>query len=105
MSSGCKTKPAAADHARRARKATTAFPQKLNEEHRHLAGLASIAGPNDHDRVHVHSPRGPPIKRFLTKREVMERVGFSYPAIWGWMRENKFPRGLDGRGALALVGA
>jgi predicted DNA-binding transcriptional regulator AlpA len=92
MSSGCKTKPAAADHARRARKATTAksFPQKLNEEYRYQTGLASVAGPDDHDRVHVHSARGPP--KYLTKSEVLERVGFSYPAVWGWMNEGKFPR-------------
>jgi predicted DNA-binding transcriptional regulator AlpA len=29
----------------------------------------------------------------LTKGEVLERVGVSYPAIWQWIREGKFPPG------------
>ena len=30
--------------------------------------------------------------RFLTKPEVLGRVGASYPSIWQWMRDGKFPR-------------
>ena len=30
--------------------------------------------------------------RFISKREVLDRVGASYPSIWQWMREGKFPR-------------
>jgi prophage regulatory protein len=39
--------------------------------------------------------------RFLTKPEVLGRVGASYPSIWQWMREGKFPRSreLGGRAA------
>jgi predicted DNA-binding transcriptional regulator AlpA len=29
----------------------------------------------------------------LTKGEVLERVGVSYPAIWCWIKEGKFPPG------------
>ena len=31
--------------------------------------------------------------RFLTKGEVLELVGVSYPAVWGWIRDGKFPPG------------
>lgn len=30
--------------------------------------------------------------RLLSKREVIARVGLSYPTIWDWMRHGKFPR-------------
>jgi prophage regulatory protein len=30
--------------------------------------------------------------RLLTRDEVLDRVGVTYPTIWKWMRENKFPR-------------
>jgi predicted DNA-binding transcriptional regulator AlpA len=32
--------------------------------------------------------------RLLSKREVVERIGVSYPTIWRWMRAGTFPRGL-----------
>jgi predicted DNA-binding transcriptional regulator AlpA len=31
--------------------------------------------------------------RFLTKGEMLERVGVSYAAVWGWIKEGKFPPG------------
>jgi prophage regulatory protein len=39
--------------------------------------------------------------RFIGKTEVLNRVGASYPTIWQWMREGKFPRSreLGGRSA------
>ena len=30
--------------------------------------------------------------RIVSKLEVLDRVGASYPTIWQWMREGKFPR-------------
>jgi prophage regulatory protein len=30
--------------------------------------------------------------RFIGKPEVLDRVCASYPSIWQWMREGKFPR-------------
>jgi predicted DNA-binding transcriptional regulator AlpA len=30
--------------------------------------------------------------RLLSKPEVLDRVGFSYPAIWRWMIDGTFPR-------------
>jgi prophage regulatory protein len=30
--------------------------------------------------------------RLLSRREVMDLTGVSYPTIWSWMRAGKFPR-------------
>jgi predicted DNA-binding transcriptional regulator AlpA len=30
--------------------------------------------------------------RLLSKSEICALTGFSYPVIWGWMREGRFPR-------------
>ena len=30
--------------------------------------------------------------RLITKAEVLRRVPVSYPCLWGWMRDDKFPR-------------
>jgi predicted DNA-binding transcriptional regulator AlpA len=44
-----------------------------------------------------HTP--PPFKskkpksgRLLSKKEILERTGVSYPTIWAWMRLGLFPR-------------
>jgi predicted DNA-binding transcriptional regulator AlpA len=31
--------------------------------------------------------------RLLTKGEVLALIGVSYPALWGWIRDGKFPAG------------
>ena len=38
-------------------------------------------------------------ERLLSRGEVLERVGLSYPTIWQWMREGRFPasRSLGGK--------
>ncbi len=30
--------------------------------------------------------------RFISKAEVLDRVAASYPSVWQWMRDGKFPR-------------
>ena len=30
--------------------------------------------------------------RLISKPEVLDRVGVSYPTLWQWMRDGKFPR-------------
>lgn len=30
--------------------------------------------------------------RLISKPEVLDRVGVTFPTIWKWMREGKFPR-------------
>ena len=38
--------------------------------------------------------------RLIDRREVMRRVPFSYPTLWKWMRDGKFPRALNGGGKI-----
>jgi predicted DNA-binding transcriptional regulator AlpA len=43
-------------------------------------------------RSAVEQARPPPPLRLLSRREVCERIGVSYPTLWSWMRLGKFPR-------------
>lgn len=40
-----------------------------------------------------------PEVRLLSKSEVCDRVGATFPTIWQWMRDGKFPRAQFGRSA------
>ena len=33
--------------------------------------------------------------RLVSRDEVLVRTGMSYPTLWAWMREGKFPRSRD----------
>jgi predicted DNA-binding transcriptional regulator AlpA len=42
--------------------------------------------------------------KLLTKIEVLQITGFSYPTLWTWMRQGRFPRSLVvGSGSAARV--
>lgn len=41
--------------------------------------------------------------RLISKPEVLDRVGVSYPTLWAWMREGKFPRSRQLGGKAAWV--
>jgi predicted DNA-binding transcriptional regulator AlpA len=32
-----------------------------------------------------------PAEKLLTRQQVLERIPVSFPTIWSWMREGKFP--------------
>lgn len=53
------------------------------------------------------SQRTPPGKaaevRLLSKPEVLDRVGVTFPTIWKWMREGKFPRSRELGGKAAWI--
>jgi predicted DNA-binding transcriptional regulator AlpA len=71
-----------------------------DEQNRFTAALA----PNDNaqdqlDREHAPGARAPPSVRLLSKPEVCSLVGASFPTIWSWMRQGRFPRArVAGRG-------
>lgn len=65
---------------------------KANERARFECGLAADAALTKHDAQHVHGARAPPPLRLLSKREVLGIVGVSFPTVWTWMRDGKFPR-------------
>jgi predicted DNA-binding transcriptional regulator AlpA len=43
--------------------------------------------------------------RLISKPEVLDRVGVSYPTLWSWMREGKFPRSRQLGGKAAWIEA
>lgn len=64
-----------------------------NSQHRAKAALAPDPGHDQHDREITHGPHGPPpVVRLMSKREVLEIVGCSYPTLWQKMRAGTFPR-------------
>jgi prophage regulatory protein len=44
-----------------------------------------------------------PGDRLLSRREVLDRVGVSYPTLWHWMRAGTFPRSRDIGGKVAFI--
>jgi predicted DNA-binding transcriptional regulator AlpA len=41
--------------------------------------------------------------RLLSKPEVLEKIGVSYPCLWSWMRQGKFPRSRELHGKIAWL--
>jgi len=41
--------------------------------------------------------------RFIFRPDIIERIGVTYPTIWTWMREGKFPRSRDLGGRSAWI--
>jgi predicted DNA-binding transcriptional regulator AlpA len=49
----------------------------------------------EHDERSLHAARAPPAwlgARLLSKRQVLAIINVSYPTLWSWMRQGKFPR-------------
>jgi prophage regulatory protein len=63
------------------------------------ANDVNAAPPADPNQTAATAAANP--ARFISKKELLARVGASYPSIWQWMREGKFPRSreLGGRAA------
>jgi prophage regulatory protein len=72
--------------------ALTQALREANEEHQRRAGLGDDQRQPMHDRKRVHAPRAPPAERLLDKAEVLHITGVTFPTIWLWMRQGKFPR-------------
>ena len=49
------------------------------------------------------TPEIPEEVRLISRKEVLRRVGLSYPTIWGWMRTETFPRGRNVGGKVAWI--
>jgi prophage regulatory protein len=74
-----------------------AFPAELieaNRKHRAKAALAAGELPRrKHENERVHGARAPPLaERLLNKYEILTITGLSYPTLWNWMRQGRFPR-------------
>jgi predicted DNA-binding transcriptional regulator AlpA len=65
---------------------------EANARHRaKVALLGEQLGYEQHD-CDVHSARSPPSERLLSKAEVLRITGVTFPTIWAWMRQGRFPR-------------
>jgi predicted DNA-binding transcriptional regulator AlpA len=74
-------------------------PDLIDGNEQELAEEEALAAANtparEHDERSLHAARAPPERlgaRLLSKREVLAIVGVSYPTVWSWMRQGKFPR-------------
>jgi predicted DNA-binding transcriptional regulator AlpA len=73
-------------------------PLSENEE------LAACARASKQTGLAPFVPRPPPpaeVRRFIYKAELLERIGTSYPTLWGWMRRGLFPLCVDLAGRTA----
>jgi len=51
--------------------------------------------PCQNDEPNAHAARAPPARlgvRLLSKTEILDITGVSFPTIWAWMRAGSFPR-------------
>jgi prophage regulatory protein len=63
---------------------TSALNSGSSEEH---MAAESLRG----EKADTNNGSGPPV-RLMTKAEVLNITGFSFPTIWKWMRAGHFPR-------------
>jgi len=107
-------KAANAVAARKARKPKqfTPLPEKQSKQLRDAAEARAAKGHRveRHDRGDRASgdsdgPDGPHIEgiRLISKTEVLARVGVSFPTLWLWMREGRFPLSRDLGGSSAWI--
>src|SRR5262249_48492326 len=81
--------------ARKAAAKTTEQNPKLaeaNQDFQITAGLTATPPQQEHDREHAHASRPPPEVRLLDKTEVCRIANVTFPTVWQWMRDGKFPR-------------
>jgi len=86
------TKPAAAQVAF-AKAKTSAIAPDLIEANQALAAKSLARG--EHDERSVRAANAPPAREgahLLSKRQVLAIINVSYPTLWSWMRQGKFPR-------------
>jgi len=64
-----------------------------NKAHLIEAGLAADNAQHQSDRKYAHGAQAPPV-RLLTKAEILQITGVTFPTIWAWMRGKggTFPR-------------
>jgi predicted DNA-binding transcriptional regulator AlpA len=76
-----------------ARASKRSAPPRRPVEKSEVRGDRGDGGDSDDDDGDVRP------ERLLSKHQVLDRVGLSYPTVWLWMREGRFPasRDLGGR--------
>jgi predicted DNA-binding transcriptional regulator AlpA len=84
-------KKAAELKAKKRKPALSPRLQAINEADIIETALAADGVRRLHDEHHAHGARAPPV-RLLHKGEVLAIVGVTYPTLWAWMRQGRFPR-------------
>jgi len=72
---------------------TSAIAPDLIEANQALAAKSLARG--EHDERNVRAANAPPAREgahLLSKRQVLAIINVSYPTLWSWMRQGKFPR-------------
>ncbi len=64
---------------------------QANRDYQLERGLRGDAAHYFDDRRHPHPPRAPPV-RLLDRHEILAITGVSYPTVWAWMCDGRFPR-------------
>ena len=108
MSRGKKTFLKPEDQDRNARR--NAKPPRRFPEQRTTAALKANHSikkpPGAVDQAkELRTPLGSTKVRMLSKAEILCRTGRTYPTIWRWMRERRFPRARDFNGHPAWLEA
>jgi predicted DNA-binding transcriptional regulator AlpA len=85
--------------AKAATSKTSLIAPGLIDRNEHELAEEALAAANrparEHDERSFHAAHAPPEwlgARLLPKRELIAIVGVSYPTVWSWMRQGKFPR-------------
>jgi predicted DNA-binding transcriptional regulator AlpA len=79
--------------AKGAKPTTSALALDLIEANQALAAKSLARG--EHDDRTVRAAGAPPAREgahLLSKRQVLAIIHVSYPTLWSWMRQGKFPR-------------
>jgi predicted DNA-binding transcriptional regulator AlpA len=79
--------------AKGANPTTSALALDLTEANQALAAKSLARG--EHDERSVRAANAPPAREgahLLSKRQVLTIINVSYPTLWSWMRQGKFPR-------------
>jgi len=69
---------------------TVSRKQAAAEHARKSKGINSTTTPGEQQTQPIAKADGE--LRLLSKGEVLERVGVSFPSLWKWMNAGKFPR-------------
>jgi predicted DNA-binding transcriptional regulator AlpA len=58
----------------------------------HTLDRDGSSSPDDADDLLTRRAIAPPPVRLIFKRELLQRIGLSFPTIWKMMKQGRFPR-------------
>jgi predicted DNA-binding transcriptional regulator AlpA len=73
-------------------KAKAKQPQPTPQQVRAQNRKAQVAADAFAEELEQHEQDNKQVPRLLSKAQVLQRVPFTYPTLWSWMRKGLFPR-------------